>query len=204
MIGAMTGLSFGLIATSVLPEVSGTHTLYAFAGMGAVAAAVLGAPISTTLIVFELTGDWQIGLAVMVSVSLSTALASRLVDRSFFLTQLERRNLHCAAGPQAYLLALLQVGGLMRPLGDPRCATPEDCAPLIDQGLMLRPDQSLEAVLPVFDRADVPFLPVVAPDDVPAPSDAEQQGRLLGVLYHVDALKAYNRALVATAAEEHS
>jgi CIC family chloride channel protein len=69
---------------------------------------------------------------------------------------------------------------------------------------MLRPDQSLEAVLPVFDRADVPFLPVVAPDDVPAPSDAEQQGRLLGVLYHVDALKAYNRALVATAAEEHS
>ncbi|MDE4060262.1 MAG: chloride channel protein [Pseudophaeobacter sp. bin_em_oilr2.035] len=204
MIGAMTGLSFGLIATSVLPEVSGTHTLYAFAGMGAVAAAVLGAPISTTLIVFELTGDWQIGLAVMVSVSLSTALASRLVDRSFFLTQLERRNLHCAAGPQAYLLALLQVGGLMRPLGDPRCATPEDCAPLVDQGLMLRPDQSLEAVLPVFDRADVPFLPVVAPDDVPAPSDAEQQGRLLGVLYHVDALKAYNRALVATAAEEHS
>ena len=61
MIGALTGLAFGLIATSVLPDVSGTHTLYAFAGMGAVAAAVLGAPISTTLIVFELTGDWQIG-----------------------------------------------------------------------------------------------------------------------------------------------
>ena len=125
MIGALTGLAFGLIATGLLPNVSGTHTLYAFAGMGAVAAAVLGAPISTTLIVFELTGDWQIGLAVMVSVSMSTALASRLVDRSFFLTQLERRNLHLAAGPQAYLLAMLRAGAVMRPLGDPRSITKE-------------------------------------------------------------------------------
>jgi CIC family chloride channel protein len=42
--------------------------------MAAVAAAVLGAPISTTLIVFEMTGDWQTGLAVLVTVSLATAL----------------------------------------------------------------------------------------------------------------------------------
>ena len=67
--------------------------------MGAVAAAVLGAPISTTLIVFELTGDWQTGLAVMVTVSFSTALSSRFVARSFFLTLLERRNIHLAAAP---------------------------------------------------------------------------------------------------------
>ncbi len=89
MVGALLGLAFGQIATSVFPDVSGSQTLYALAGLGAVAAAVLGAPISTTLIVFELTGDWQTGLAVMVAVSLSTAVASRLVDRSFFLTQLD-------------------------------------------------------------------------------------------------------------------
>ena len=64
--------------------------------MAAVAAAVLGAPISTTLIVFEMTEDWQTGLAVLVTVSLATALSSRYVDCSFFLTQLERRNIHVA------------------------------------------------------------------------------------------------------------
>ncbi len=68
MVGALTGLAFGHIATGLFPEVSSAFTLYALAGMGAVAAAVLGAPISTTLIVFELTGDWQTGLAVMISV----------------------------------------------------------------------------------------------------------------------------------------
>ena len=53
MVGALLGLAFGYVATSIFPDVSGAETLYALAGMGAVAAAVLGAPISTTLIVFD-------------------------------------------------------------------------------------------------------------------------------------------------------
>ncbi|MBO9411300.1 MULTISPECIES: chloride channel protein [unclassified Ruegeria] len=197
MVGALTGLAFGLIATGLLPDVSGTHTLYAFAGMGAVAAAVLGAPISTTMIVFELTGDWQIGLAVMVSVSMSTALASRLVDRSFFLTQLERRDVHLAAGPQAYLLAMLRAGAVMRPLGDARSISRDEAQALIEQGLCVQASATLEAAMPYFDREDIPCIPVVVIDD----DGCENP---VGALYHVDALKAYNRALAATAAEEHS
>ncbi len=197
MIGALTGLAFGLIATGLLPDVSGTHTLYAFAGMGAVAAAVLGAPISTTLIVFELTGDWQIGLAVMVSVSMSTALASRLVDRSFFLTQLERRNVHLAAGPQAYLLAMLRAGAVMRPIGDARSITKEEARALIEKGLCVKASATLEAAMPYFDRDDIPCIPVIVMDE----NGTETP---VGALYHIDVLKAYNRALAATAAEEHS
>ena len=196
MIGALTGLAFGLIATSVFPEISGSHTLYALAGMGAVAAAVLGAPISTTLIVFELTGDWQTGLAVMVSVSLSTALASRLVDRSFFLTQLERRNIHLAAGPQAYLLAMFRVAGVMRKVED---GLDEDaCWEMISEGIYVDGNATLEAALPIFDKFGVDFIPVVTL------SGEGQAPELWGALYHVDALKAYNRALATTAAEEHS
>lgn len=196
MIGALTGLAFGLIATSVFPDISGSHTLYALAGMGAVAAAVLGAPISTTLIVFELTGDWQTGLAVMVSVSLSTALASRLVDRSFFLTQLERRNIHLAAGPQAYLLAMFRVAGVMRKKD---AGIDEDaCWEMIAEGVYVDGNATLEAAMPIFDKSSVTFIPVVTL------SGEEQAPELWGALYHVDALKAYNRALAATAAEEHS
>jgi len=198
MLGALTGLAFGLIATSIFPEVSGSQSLYALAGMGAVAAAVLGAPISTALIVFELTGDWQTGLAVMVAVSLSTALASRLVDRSFFLTQLERRNIHLAAGPQAYLLAMVRVASVIRPVSETGEATEEICWELIEQGIYLDGAATLEAAMPVFDKSSVAFLPVVTLwSDGRAPE-------LLGVLYHLDALKAYNKMLAATAAEEHS
>lgn len=198
MVGALTGLAFGLVATGLLPEVSGTHTLYAFAGMGAVAAAVLGAPISTTLIVFELTGDWQIGLAVMIAVSMSTALASRLVDRSFFLSQLERRGIHLAAGPQAYLLAMLRASSVMRMPDDERAADPGRCHDLIAQGTYVVGSASLEVAMPIFERADLPFVPVVSATSDPANPE------LIGALFHIDALKAYNRALAATAAEEHS
>jgi chloride channel protein, CIC family len=195
MIGALSGLAFGLIATSILPDVSGTATLYAFAGMGAVAAAVLGAPISTTLIVFELTGDWQIGLAVMVSVSMSTALASRMVNSSFFLTQLERRNIHLAAGPQAYLLSMFRASTVMREVSEVDEAA---CWQMVEDGVYVDVAATLEVAMPMFDRTGIEYVPVVSL------SGEKAAPELRGALFHVDALKAYNRALAATAAEEHS
>lgn len=197
MIGAMTGLAFGMVATSIFPSVSGEETLYALAGMGAVAAAVLGAPISTTLIVFELTGDWQTGLAVMVAVSLSTALASRLVDRSFFLTQLEHRNIHLAAGPQAWLLATFSVADIMRTYEHPHAAREEACWDLVEQGIYVDGNATLEAAMPIFENSGADFIPVVTL------GGEDQPPELWGALFEVDALHVFNDALAETAAEEH-
>ncbi|QUJ75106.1 chloride channel protein [Sulfitobacter albidus] len=198
MTGALVGLAFGLIATGIFPDVSGSVSLYALAGMGAVAAAVLGAPISTTLIVFELTGDWQTGLAVMVAVSISTAISSRAVDHSFFLTQIERRGIHLAAGPQAYLLAMFTAASTMRTPDHARAADPDTCWEMIGEGVYIDGATTLEQAMPMFEQSQQPFLPVVSLSREAAPPE------LLGALFHVDALRAYNRALAATAAEEHS
>ncbi|WP_435138125.1 chloride channel protein [Pseudopelagicola sp. nBUS_19] len=198
MVGALTGLAFGVIATTIFPDVSGSTTLYALAGMGAVAAAVLGAPISTTLIVFEMTGDWQTGLAVMVSVSISTALGSRLVDRSFFLTQLERRDVHVAAGPQAYLLCMFRVAQVMRAKEDPSAASDDQCWEMIVEGTYVDGNATLESAIPIFEAKGVSFIPVVTLDG------AHEPPKLKGALFYVDALRAYNKALAETAAEEHS
>ena len=198
MVGALTGLAFGIIATSILPNVSGEGTIYALAGMGAVAAAVLGAPISTTLIVFELTGDWQTAMAVMVSVSLSTALASSLVDRSFFLTQLERRNVHLAAGPQAYLLATFRVATIMRPMNAKRSAPEDVCWELIGEGVYIDGNATLEQAMPMFEQGNHGFIPVVSLGSDESPPE------LWGALFQIDALSKMNTALAETAREEHS
>jgi CIC family chloride channel protein len=69
---------------------------------------------------------------------------------------------------------------------------------MIGDGIYVDAGATLEVALPIFDRAMVPFIPVVTlTGDRNAP-------QLQGALFHVDALKAYNRALAATAAEEHS
>ncbi len=197
-IGAMSGLAFGIVATGLLPTYSGSATLYALAGMGAVAAAVLGAPISTTLIVFELTGDWQTGLAVMVAVSLSTAISSRLVEKSFFLTQLERRNIHVSAGPQAYLLSTIRVGAMLRATDTPNGGDPERCEALVKEGAYIEFGATLDQAMPLFDRTGEEYIPIV----MPAKNGALPEVR--GALFHVDALRALNRAMAAVSAEEHS
>ncbi|MEM7599285.1 MAG: chloride channel protein [Pseudomonadota bacterium] len=198
MVGALVGLAFGIVATGLFPEMSGSPNVYALAGMGAVAASVIGAPISTTLIVFELTGDWQIGLAVMVAVSMSSALSANLVTRSFFLTQLERRGVRLAAGPHAYVLSMMRVSRVMRPTDHERAAPEEACWQMIEDGIYVDAGATLEVAMTIFERTSAQFLPVVQIAGEGAPPE------LLGSVFHVDALRNYNAALADISREEHS
>lgn len=205
VLGALTGLAFGMIATSVLPQLSGGTTIYALAGMGAVAAAVLGAPISTALIVFEMTGDYQTGIAVMVAVAMSTALASRLLHRSFFLTQLKLRGVRIAEGPQVWLPQKMRINSLMRLPDAENAPSPDLVRNLALSGRALVDGAVLGLARAEFERTGAAFLPVIrpaaarAPDAIGPPAPPE----VIGTLYHVDALRALNQALAATAAEEH-
>ncbi|WP_293950774.1 chloride channel protein [Sneathiella sp.] len=112
-IGAMTGGAFGLIAAAAFPEMAASHGLYAIIGMSAVAASVLGAPISTILIVFELTGDYKISIAVMVAVSVATLISKNIYGRSIFQTQLLNRNVDVNESRALRLLSFRQVRGIM-------------------------------------------------------------------------------------------
>ncbi|PHQ68977.1 MAG: chloride channel protein [Sneathiella sp.] len=112
-IGAMTGGAFGLVAAQVFPEMAASHGLYAIIGMSAVAASVLGAPISTILIVFELTGDYKISIAVMIAVSVATLITKHIIGRSIFQTQLLNRNVDVNESRALRHLSFRQVRGIM-------------------------------------------------------------------------------------------
>lgn len=103
-LGAMIGGAFGLVATSIFPELGSNQGVYSIIGMGAVASAVLGAPVSTILIVFEMTGDYSITIAVMIAAAVASLITSSGKHRSFFYWQLERSGLHLADGKAKYLL----------------------------------------------------------------------------------------------------
>jgi len=78
-----------------------------------VAGAVLGAPISTILIIFELTRDNSVTVAVMVAVVISSLVTQQVFGGSFFLKQLDRRGLNIRRGREAGLLAQIHVGDVM-------------------------------------------------------------------------------------------
>lgn len=104
VLGAMAGGAFGIIAATVFPELSSSHGAYAVMGMAGVAAAVLGAPISTMLIIFELTSNYQLTIAVMIAAMLASMVTWRVARKSFFVWQLERRGVSLKAAREASLL----------------------------------------------------------------------------------------------------
>lgn len=109
VIGAMLGGAYGMVATQVFPDLSSGPGAYTLVGMGAMAAAVLGAPISTTLIVFELTGDYALTMGVMLAVVVSSVITRQVHGHTFFTWQLERRGLDLKGGYEAALLRTLRV-----------------------------------------------------------------------------------------------
>ncbi len=83
-IGAMLGYSYGVIINNLFPDFSTNISLYALVGMGSVAAPVLGAPISTIMIAFELTGQFEVIIASMLSISISCLIYKKSKLGSFF------------------------------------------------------------------------------------------------------------------------
>ena len=113
-LGAMSGGAFGVIATQVFPELSSGHGAYTLVGMGAVAGAVLGAPISTILIVFEMTSDYELTIAVMVAVVIASVVTDQSFGRSLFTWQLEKRGINLKGGREIGLLSQIHVSDVMK------------------------------------------------------------------------------------------
>ncbi|HHC29232.1 MAG TPA: hypothetical protein ENK80_01535 [Rhodobacterales bacterium] len=86
----------------------------------------------------------------------------------------------------------------MRRLDDPGAVAQDSCWPLIKDGLYLEANATLGAALALFEEHGVSFIPVVT---IASEGEAPE---LWGSVHHMDALKAYNRALASTAAEEHA
>jgi CIC family chloride channel protein len=99
--GAMLGASFGQIAHTIFPEIVAPSGAYALVGMAAFFGGVAHAPITAILILFEMTGDYQIILPLMLSTVLSTIVAKNLSPDSIYTLKLKRRGVELSEDTQA-------------------------------------------------------------------------------------------------------
>ncbi len=75
--------------------------------------AVLGAPISTILMVFELTNDYAITIAVMIATSIASIITHQYHGYSFFTQQLARRGLAVKGGQDVSQLSEIKARDVM-------------------------------------------------------------------------------------------
>lgn len=114
VLGAMVGSAYGLIAVGFFPDLGSSTSVYALLAMAAIAACTLGAPISTIIMVFELTADYGITFALMVTVAIASITCRQLHWHSFFSWQLIRRGLDLDDRHDQGLLASRTVDEVMR------------------------------------------------------------------------------------------
>ncbi len=78
--GAMLGGMFGKLVHMIFPTITATSGAYALVGMGALTAGIMRAPLTVILILFEVTGQYEIVLPIMFA-AVTSSLVARLAYR---------------------------------------------------------------------------------------------------------------------------
>jgi CIC family chloride channel protein len=111
-IGGMLGASAGSIFTAWIPAHAGTLGGYALVGMAAFLAPVVGAPLTSILILFEITGDYSVILPLLAAVMVSMLVSGRFSRFSLYTWKLHKRGIDLAGGREEGILKSLRVKDL--------------------------------------------------------------------------------------------
>src|SRR5205085_425911 len=95
-IGAMLGGAFGDLVHSALPGIASSPGAYAAVGMGAVVAGATLAPLTGVLMMFELTGSYQIVLPLLVACGIAAAVVQGALGGSIYTIGARRRGVRAA------------------------------------------------------------------------------------------------------------
>jgi CIC family chloride channel protein len=83
-IGAMMGGSVGAVAHLALPDYTGSVGAYALVGMGAAFAGIVRVPLTSVIMIFEITRDYSIIVPLMISNLMSYFISSRLQEEPIY------------------------------------------------------------------------------------------------------------------------
>ncbi len=122
--GAALGGALGAVAVEVLDVPNATG--FALVGMAAVFAAVVRAPLTAIILVFELTGDYDLVLPLMLAVGIASFGADRLRWRSIYVEGLRRRGVTLDRPEDVDVLQRVTVGEVMTRADAPDVTLPAD------------------------------------------------------------------------------
>ena len=186
-LGALLGASFGAGAVMITGGGDDQIAFFAVVGMGAVSGAVLGAPLSTTLIVFELTRSYEASIALLVAVSLATVMTLSFTKGSFFHKQIQRHGYDLTRGAARLVLHAIKVRDILNPL-------PEDGLTPREGDKALYEDETLGRTIEFFKEEDLEKAYV---------KRRKKDDRVIGFVTAAEAHAIYAQELIKLHEEEH-
>src|SRR5580698_6574445 len=113
-IGAMLGGSVGTVAHHFFPAYTATPGAYALVGMGAVFAGVVRAPMTSVLMIFEMTQDYAVIVPLMIANLVSLFIASRLQHEPIYEALAAQDGIHLPIAESRQRLGERQVASIMK------------------------------------------------------------------------------------------
>lgn len=110
-IGAMLGYAFGGLSASLLPGAHSPAAVFALVGMACVLAGTTHAPLMATMMVFEMTLDYNLIVPLLLGSAIAALVASRLSPTSVYTAAIRRK---AGDGAGVGSVAAQRVADLMR------------------------------------------------------------------------------------------
>ena len=99
--GAMAGGAVGGVAHMLLPDYTGSVGAYALVGMGAAFAGTVRVPLTSVIMIFEITRDYSIIVPLMIANLISYFLSSRLQEEPIYEALQHQDGIHLPSGARA-------------------------------------------------------------------------------------------------------
>ena len=113
-LGSLFGSLIGDLLTRLGPGLAADPLIYALVGMGAVAAAIVGAPMTMIMLVLETTGDFSATIGVMVGVVTAAIAVRHWFGYSFATWRFHLRGLTIRSPEDVGWINELLIGPMMR------------------------------------------------------------------------------------------
>jgi chloride channel protein, CIC family len=148
-LGAMLGGTLGGIAHHFFPGYVATPGAYALVGMGAAFAGIVRAPMTSVVMIFEITRDYAVIVPLMISNLVSYFISSQLQQKPIYEQLAEQDGIHLPRAESRQGRLHRQVSRVMRPVPD-----------ILDAG------ETIQAALEKDTAADQRVWPVTDPSGI--------------------------------------
>jgi chloride channel protein, CIC family len=165
--GALLGQAFGMVAHLVIPDTFIPPGAFALVGMASVFAGTSQAPISSILLLFEMTGNYQILPPLMITCVISSLLVRYKTKYSIYTLKLFRSGIDADTYKYGDLMESITVSNAMVP-----------------NVITVSPDDNITSVNDLINQTSHRGFPVVTYDH-----------RLAGIITHKDINKALQTGL---------
>jgi CIC family chloride channel protein len=113
-IGAMLGGTVGTVAHNLFPAHTANAGAYALVGMGTAFAGIVRAPMTSVLMIFEMTQDYAVIVPLMISNLISLFIASRLQKQPIYDALAIQDGIHLPSAESRHGREQRKIVGIMR------------------------------------------------------------------------------------------